>query len=236
MALIEHHVLPGLFVSNLYSHAGSIVRWFRNTFASAERKLLPAGEDIYEALTSEVPAEPTSWFTLPYFEITGPPDFVADASGVVLGLKLSTTRGEILKSILESLPFYFVQASQVLKKAGANPSEFVVTGGGAKSDRWLQLKPDVFGVPFVRPRITEASVLGAAMLAGIATGVFRTPAEAVSQFVKIDRVFEPDTTRHRIYREKLEAFGELFPLLKDFLARLERSKGQRPEVQLDGES
>jgi xylulokinase len=226
---IEHHVLPGLFISFIYNQGGSIVRWFRNTFARADRKLLPAGEDIYEALAREMPPEPTRLFTLPYFEITGPPDFVADASGVMVGLKLSTTRGEILKSLMESITFYFAEASHVLKELGVYPSEFVVNGGGAKSDQWLQLKADIFGVPFVRPRITEASVLGAAMLAGIATGVFRNPAEAVTQFVKTDRVFEPDPIRHRIYQQKLEAYRELFPLLKDFLAKLEESEQKRSQ-------
>ena len=220
---IQRHVLPNLFVSFLYSQAGSIVRWFRNTFAGADRKLLPAGEDIYDALTREMPPEPTSLFTLPYFAITGPPEFVVDASGVILGLKLRTTRGEILKSIMESLAFYFVESSQVLKQVGAAPTEFVVTGGGAKSNPWVQLKADIFGVPFVRPRITEASVLGAAMLAGIAAGVYREPAEAVSQFVKTDRVFEPDPVRHQIYQQKLQAYRELFPLLRDFLARQEKA-------------
>jgi xylulokinase len=219
---IEHHVLPGLFVSFIYNQGGTLVRWFRDTFARADRKLLPGGEDIYDALAREMPPEPTRLFTLPYFEITGPPGFVADASGVIVGLKTTTTRGEILKSIMESVTFYFAESLHALNELGVNPSEFVATGGGAKSDQWLQLKADIFGVPFVRPRVTEASVLGAAVLAGIAAGVFRHPAEGVSQFVKADRVFEPDPIRHRIYQQKLEAYRELFPLLKDFLGRLEK--------------
>jgi xylulokinase len=166
-------------------------------------------------------------FTLPYFEITGPPGFVADASGVIVGLKKSTTRGEILKSIMESVTFYFAESLHALKEIGVDTSEFIATGGGAKSDQWLQLKADIFGVPFVRPRVTEGSVLGAAILAGIATGVFHHPAEAVKQFVKPDRVFEPDPIRHRIYQQKLEAYSELFPLLKDFLARLEKTEQER---------
>jgi xylulokinase len=218
---IEHHVLPRLFVSFLYNQGGSLVRWFRDTFALADLKLLPAGEDIYEALAREMPLEPTRLFTLPYFEITGPPGFIADASGVLVGLRTSTTRGEILKSIMESVTFYFAESLHALNELGVNPSEFVATGGGAKSDQWLQIKADIFGVPFVRPRVTEASVLGAAILAAIATGVFRHPGEAVNQFVKIDRVFEPDPIRHGVYQQKLEAYRELFPLLKDFLARLE---------------
>jgi xylulokinase len=224
---IEHHILRGLFVSFMYNQGGTLVRWFRDTFASADRKLLPAGADIYDALAREMPPEPTRLFTLPYFEITGPPGFVADASGVLVGLKTSTTRGEILKSIMESVTFYFAESLQALNELGVNPSEFVATGGGAKSDQWLQLKADIFGVPFVRPRVTEASVLGAAMLAGIAAGVFRHPAEAVGRFVKADRVFEPDPIRYRIYQQKLEAYRELFPLLQDFLARLERSEQER---------
>ncbi|MGB9485985.1 MAG: FGGY-family carbohydrate kinase [Terriglobia bacterium] len=220
---IEHHVLPDLFVSFIYNQGGTLVRWFRDTFACADRKLLPAGEDIYEALAREMPPEPTHLFTLPYFEMTGPPSFIADASGVVVGLKTSTTRGEILKSIMESVTFYFAENLHVLNELGVSPSEFVATGGGAKSDQWLQIKADIFGVPFARPHVTEASVLGAAILAAIAVGVFRHPGEAVGQFVKVEKLFEPDPIRHRIYQQRLEAYRELFPLLKDFLARLETS-------------
>ena len=226
---IEHHVLPGLYVSFIYNQGGTLVRWFRDTFAHADRKLLPAGEDIYDALAREMPPEPTRLFTLPYFEITGPPGFIADASGVLVGLKTSTTRGEILKSIMESVTFYFAESLQALNELGVNPSEFVATGGGAKSDQWLQLKADIFGVPFVRPRVTEASLLGAAILAGIAVGIFRHPAEAVGRFVKADRVFEPDPLRHQVYQQKLQAYRELFPLLKDFLARLEKSEQKRSQ-------
>ena len=178
-----------------------------------------------------MPPEPTRLLTLPYFEITGPPGFIADASGVIVGLKTTTTRGEILKSIMESVTFYFAESLQALKELGVNLSEFVATGGGAKSDQWLQLKADIFGVPFVRPRVTEASVLGAAILAGIATGVFRHPAEGVGQFVKPDKVFEPDPIRHRIYQQKLEAYRELFPLLKAFLAKLEKGERERSQHQ-----
>jgi xylulokinase len=225
---IEHHVLPGLFVSFIYNQGGTLVRWFRDTFARADRKLLPVGEDIYDALAREMPPVPTRLFTLPYFEITGPPSFVADASGVIVGLKTSTTRGEILKSIMESVTFYFAESLHALKEIGVDTSEFIATGGGAKSDQWLQLKADIFGVPFARPRVTEGSVLGAAILAGIAIGVFHHPAEGVDQFVKSDRVFEPDPIRHRIYQEKLQAYRELFPLLRGFLAKLER--GEQPTI------
>jgi xylulokinase len=224
---VEHHVLPGLFVSFIYNQSGSLVRWFRDTFARADRQLLSGEEDIYEALAREMPEEPTRLYTLPYFETTGPPHFVADASGVILGMKTTTGRGEILKSIMESVTFYFAESTKALAEMGVDISEFVATGGGAKSDAWLQIKADIFGVPFVRLCITEGSVLGAAMLAGVSTGVFASPAEAASQFVKRGRVFDPDPNRHKIYQEKLQVYRELFPLLKDFLVKHEKDEQER---------
>jgi xylulokinase len=224
---VEHHVVPGLFVSFIYNQSGSLVRWFRDTFARADRKLLSSEEDIYEALAREMPAEPTRLYTLPYFEPTGPPHFVADASGVILGMKTTTSRGEILKSIMESVTFYFAESTEALAEMGVDMSEFVATGGGAKSDAWLQIKADIFGVPFVRLSITEGSVLGAAMLAGISTGVFASPAEAAAQFVKRGRVFDPNPHRHKIYQEKLQAYRNLFPLLEDFLVKHEKDEQAR---------
>jgi xylulokinase len=217
---VEHHVLAGLYVSFIYNQAGSLVRWFRDTFAAADRKLLGPAEDIYEALAREMPAEPTHLVTLPTFEMTGPPEFIADPSGVIAGLRTGTTRGEILKSIMEGETFYFVESLQALRTMGIDTSEFIATGGGARSDRWLQIKADILGIPLVRPRITEASILGAAILAGCATGAFATPAEGIARFVHREKVFTPDPARHRAYQERYAKYRELYGLVKDFIRRL----------------
>lgn len=217
---VEHHALPGLYVSFIYNQGGILVRWFRDTFASADSRILEKGRDIFDCLTDEMPVEPTRLLTLPYFEMTGPPGFISNAAGAIMGLRTSTARGEILKSIMECETFYFVESIMALKGMGIDTSEFMATGGGARSDRWLQIKADIFGVPFVRPRITEGSVLGAALLAGVATGVFSSPAEGVERFVKRDRVFEPDSRRRAAYLERYEKYRKLFPLLKDLLAEV----------------
>ena len=107
-----------------------------------------------------------------------------------------------------------------LHRLGIDTTEFIASGGGAKSNTGLQLKADILGIPFVRPRITEASLLGAAMLSGLATGLFKTTEEAVGLFVKWDRVFEPDARRHTIYREKHLLYQQLYPSLKPILQTL----------------
>lgn len=212
---VEHHILPGLYVSFIYNQGGLLVKWFRNTFA-AESPI----EGLYARLDAEMPVDPTRLMVLPYFDVTGPPEFVGDASGVIAGLKMGTTRGEILKAILEGETFYFAAGMEALRELGINTTEFVATGGGARSDRWLQIKADIFGVPFVRPRFTEGSLLGAALLAGVSTGVFAGVEEGVQRFVSRERVFEPDSGRHAIYREQTEKYRALFPLMRGYLKTL----------------
>lgn len=214
---VEHHVMPGLYVSFIYNQAGTLVKWFRNTFAAADQMLLEPGKDIYDLLSQEMPPEPTSLLTLPYFEPTGTPHFIADASGVILGLKTRTTRGDILKSIMECTTLYFMESVLILKKLGIDTSEFIATGGGAKSDDWLQIKADIFGVPFVRPKVVEAGTLGAAILAGIATGAFKNAQEAAGCFVKQEKRFEPNLRRHAIYQEKYQKYIRLYPSVKHLL-------------------
>lgn len=218
---IEHHVLPGLYVSFLYHQAGSLVKWFRDTFAAADAT--PEGTDIYALLNRELPQAPTNLLVLPHFDPPQWPEQISDTSGVILGLKTETTRGEILKSIMECETLYFADSLMALEKLGVETREFMATGGGARSDAWLQIKADIFGVPFVRPRISEGSLLGAAMLAGLATGVYGSAAEAASLFVEPERRFEPDAERHAIYQEKLKLYREVFPAVRTLLSRLHQA-------------
>lgn len=215
---IEHHVLPDLYAGFIYNQSGLLVKWFRDTFAADT--VSPAGIDIYTLLDRELPEEPTSLLVLPHFEPPISPHHIMGSSGVIAGLKTSTTRGEILKAIRECATLYFVESVDILQRIGIDTTEFIASGGGAKSDKGLQTRADVFGVSFVRPCITEASLLGAAMLAGISTGTFKTADEAISLFVKRDRVFEPDAKRHELYCEKYELYQKLYPALKPVLEKL----------------
>ena len=217
---VEHHVLPGLYVSFIYNQAGSLLRWFRDTFARADRDRLAPGEDIYDLLAREMPAEPSRVLVLPTFEMTGPPEFIPNPTGLIAGLRMGTSRGDILKAIMEGATFYFVESLEALRAMGIDTSEFIATGGGARSDLWLQVKADILGIPFIRPRITEGSLLGAAILAGLATGVYGSPAEGVVRFVHRDKVFTPDPARHREYRERYEKWRELYGLARGFITRV----------------
>lgn len=213
---IEHHVLPALYVSFLYNQGGLLVKWFRDTFAAADTP--PPGIGIYDYLDCELPHEPTRLLVLPHFD--PPPHHRPETSGVIVGLKRDTTRGEILKAIREGTTLYFMHSLAALARLGIDSTEFIASGGGAKSDAGLQLRADILGVPFVRPRTTEAGVLGAAMLAGLSTGLLKTAEQAAITFVKRDRVFEPDPARHEQYRAKYALYQQLYPSLQAILQKL----------------
>jgi xylulokinase len=217
----EHHVVPGQFVSFIYNQGGILVKWFRDTFAQAEhRAARQAGQDIYPSLFAEMPAAPGGVIVLPHFAITGPPGFISDSSGVISGLKLGTSRGEILKGIIESTTFYLRECFETLPGAGIDIREFCAVGGGSKSAAWIQVCADILGRPFVRPSVNEAGALGAAILAGTGCDIFPSIKQGVEAMVHIEQRFEPDERKTRLYDERFEKYRQLYPLLADYLRTL----------------
>jgi len=211
---IENHVLPGLYIAFIYNQAGSLVKWFRNTFAADHRE--EAG--IYDRLNREIPTAPTDLLVLPHFEPPQWPAYVGDSSGAIIGLRTDTTRGEILKGIMECASLYLFSGAEALRELGQPLQSLVAVGGGAKSDAWVQINADIFGLPVVRPKMSEAGLVGAAMLAGLATGAFGSAEEAAERMVKVERVFEPNASNHEIYSAKGRRLSKVYPTLRGLLS------------------
>jgi xylulokinase len=217
----ENHAAPGQFVSFLYNQGGALVKWFRNTFAAAERtQIQPGGENLYSLLLTEMPEDLSRVMVLPHFTSTGPPDFIADSSGVMAGLKLETSRGEILKGLVEGMTFYIREVFEKLSGAGIDVTDFRAVGGGSKSAAWIQISADILGRPFVRPKFNEAGVLGAAILAGVGCGVFPSLEAGVDVMVQLDRSFEPEPQKQRLYNERFAKYQHLWPLMADYVRDL----------------
>ena len=220
----EHHAVPGRYVTFIYNQGGSLVKWFRDTFALAEHRQAEAqGRSIYPALLAEMPAGPSRVMVLPHFTTTGPPDFIADSSGLIAGLRLDTSRGEILKGILEGAAFYLKEVVDSLPETGIQTAEYRAVGGGSQSDAWVQICADIFGQPFTRPAITEAGALGAAIIAGVGAGLFEDYAQGVASIVKLERTFEPDPHQHALYQARYQTYRRLWPTIADYLRQLSTS-------------
>jgi xylulokinase len=214
----EHHAAPGRFVSFIYNQGGLLLKWYRDTFARADKEAAEkSGRDVYADLIGEIPAGPSSVFVLPHFTVTGPPEFVTDSSGVIVGLKLDTTRGDILKGIMEGVVFYHKELVDSIAETGIGMRELRAVGGGSKSDAWLKISADILGMPVVRAKVAEAGCLGAAILAGTGIGAFAGLAEGVRAMVSLGGRFEPEPDRQREYQERHERYRALWPLMKDYL-------------------
>lgn len=226
----EHHAVPGRYVCFIYNQGGSLVKWFRDTFASADHHLAEeAGEGIYPALLSEIPNEPSSVVVLPHFTTTGPPDFISDSCGVLAGMRLETTRGDILKGIIEGTTYYLKEVVDSLPPTGIEIADYRAVGGGSKSDIWVQTCADIMGQPFIRPMITEAGTLGAAIIAGVGKGIFSSFADGVNAMVKLDRIFEPDPQQHERFSNRYEKYRQLWPLMDGYLRNLATTRSTNPE-------
>jgi xylulokinase len=217
----EHHAAPGLFVSFIYNMGGALVKWHRDTFAAAEKAPAQAqGRDLYAELIAELPLDPGKIVVLPHFSTTGPPYFIADSCGIIAGLRLETSRGEILKAILEGVSFDLRQNLVDLPEAGIQLHELRVVGGGSRSEAWVQLTADILGVPCIRTANPQAGSLGAAILAGTATGEFASLKEGCQAMVQLGRRFDPNLVREREYAELYEKYNRLWPLTADYLREL----------------
>ncbi|MFO7973450.1 MAG: FGGY-family carbohydrate kinase [Candidatus Hydrogenedentota bacterium] len=214
----EHHAVPDRFVTFIYNQAGCLLKWYRDTFAAAEHGAAQkAGEDVYPRLLAEMPDGPSSVTVLPHFTTTGPPEFLSDSSGVMVGLRLETKRGEILRGILEGSVFYVRDCLERAHEAGIDVTRFSAVGGGSKSDTWLQLTADILKTPLVRPKQTEAGALGAAMLAAVGTQAFNSLEEAAGAMVAPDRTFEPRSEFSKQYESHFDHYRKLWPLMKGYL-------------------
>ncbi len=194
---------------------GSLLRWYRDTLGEAERKRAEAqGRDVYDVILEQMPDQPTDLLVLPYFSATGTPYFDPEPTSAIVGLHLGTTRGEIVRALLEGLSFEIKLNIKLLAEAGIGLEELRAVGGGAKSERWLQIKADIFNRRVVSLETSEAACLGVALLAGVAAGAYDSLEEAVAATVRPLKTYEPDPERARYYEEQFARYRDLYPLTR----------------------
>ena len=147
---------------------------------------------------------------LPHFIGSGTPYLDPQSRGALLGLKLSTEPEDIVAAILEGTTFELKINLESLEKAGVVVERMHAVGGGAKSDRWLQLKADITGKPIQRLELTEAGCLGAAVQAGMACGEFQDRNDVLRDLVKSSRQFKPNLKVNQSYSEMLDLYRHLY--------------------------
>ena len=194
---------------------GSVVRWFRDTLGAPELDAARrTGADAFDLLMQQLPDGPTGMLALPHFEGSYTPWMDPASTGALLGLQLSTTRGEMLKALLEGITFELAENIARMEAAGVQVGELRATGGGARSAAWLQLKADITGRAVTRVAVSEAGCLAAACLAGVGAGVFSSAAEAVGAVARTAESYQPRPQVHVIYQEAFSRYRQLYAALR----------------------
>ncbi len=173
---------------------GAVVQWLRDGLG-----IIKSSSEI-EALASTVP-DSQDVYIVPAFAGLGAPHWDQYARGSIAGLTRGTTRAHIARAALESIAFQVADLVDAMKADSSLPLlELRADGGAAANNLLMQFQADLLRVPVVRPQVTETTALGAAYLAGLATGFWQSLDEVKANWA-IDRVFEPqlsaDAAIHR---------------------------------------
>jgi xylulokinase len=210
------YTLPAMYTTVLFSlTGGNLLRWFRDEWgqpemAEAER----TGADVYDLLTRAMSPEPSKLLVLPYFTPSGTPYFDARVPGAILGLRLTTTRGEVLRALIEGVAMEMRLNLEVLAESGLAVRQLRAIGGGAKSPTLVQLKADVLDRPITTLAVSEAACLGAALLACSAR-TSTSAGDLQAAWVQPGPAIEPEPNRAACYRERFAAYRELYPAMRD---------------------
>jgi glycerol kinase len=170
--------------------AGAVVQWLRDGLG------LFARSDDVEALARQVP-DAGGVLLVPAFVGLGAPHWDPDARGTIIGLTRGSTKAHVARAALESIAFQSFDVLHAMQRDAAQPvTELRVDGGAARNDLLMQFQADIMGVPVVRPVITETTALGAAYLAGLATG-FWSGTDEIASLWTAERKFEPSMSSGR---------------------------------------
>ena len=210
------HAAPGHFIALSGNQTGGrLLRWYRDELAAAEREIAAnSGRDVYDVIVEQCADAPGSLLLLPYFVGSGTLYEDPLATGAIVGLSFDSKRADIVRAILEGLAYEQALGVRRLNEIGVDIRELTAVGGGAKSERWMQIKADIIGLPVSVLHTSEAASLGVAMLAGWATGVYASLHEAAAQLIRARKTFLPRQAYAAHYERQLRIYADLYQALK----------------------
>jgi len=201
------HAVPDTWeaMGVMLSAAGSL-RWLRDVVGGT-----------YDELVAEAarwPAGTEGLTFLPYLQGERTPYADPSARAMFEGLSLRHDRGGLVRSVLEGVAYGLRDSLELLRGLGVEPTVARVSGGGARSELWLRIVASVLGLPLERTAVEEGAAFGAALLGGVAAGVFADAREAVAACVRVRDTVEPDPEWQRVYEDGYARFRSLYPALR----------------------
>ena len=214
-----NHAVPGAwYLMGVTQGAGLSLRWVRDNIGLPERALERwTGLDAYELLAKEVESVPPGsegLIFLPYLQGERTPHLDAYARGGWIGLTASHDRRHLVRAVLEGVAFSLKDCFAIIREQGLEIEQVRATGGGAKSAIWRQILADVLGVELVTTNAQEGPAFGAALLAGVASGVYPSSQDACEATVRVAERTEARGENEAQYAHAYATYRALYPALK----------------------
>ena len=188
--------------------AGASLRWWRGIIGGR----LGYAELCEQAESVAVGAD--GLFFVPQVDGEGTRRHDDGARGAFVGLRTHHTQADLTRAVLEGVVFSLRDRLEVMRGLGIEPHQVRATGGGARSRLWRQMQADIFALPVAAMASTPSPAVGAALLAGVATGVFPDVATASATVARLDHVLEPDPERSAHYEQLYRTFSALDPAIR----------------------
>ncbi len=196
--------------------AASSFRWYRDTFCDLE---VAAGkvlnEDTYNLITQQIDTVPpgANGITfLSYLQGASGARLNGNARGVFSGMSLGTTKADMARAVMEGICYEMTDILKAEAAAGIDINAIRLTGGAAKSPTWCQMLADITQKPIQLLQTSETGCLGAALYAGIGTGVYKDVNEATKS-VRIMKTYEPNPKNFAAYEDAFKRFTDLYEAL-----------------------
>jgi xylulokinase len=204
------HAIPGRWhVMGVTQAAGLSLRWIRDQFCSP-------GYD-YSQLSKEAAAvEPGCDGVLwaPYLMGERTPHLDSSVRASLTGLAASHTRGHVARAVMEGVAFSQRDSFTIFGELGVPVHRIRLSGGGARSVLWKQIQADVYGHPVETIAADEGGAYGAALLAGVGTGVWPSVDEACDRNVRTAETISPDSDSKAVMNKQYERYRRIYPALK----------------------
>lgn len=202
------HAVPGAYhLMGVTLAAGGSFRWWRDLLGEISDGL---DYDRLAALAATVPTGAEGLLFLPYLSGERTPHLDPFARAAFFGLTTSHGLGHLTRALMEGVVLSLRECLDLVMESGVRVEEVVATGGGARHPLWRQLQADVYGLPVRRPVAEEGPAYGAALLAGIAAGVYRDVVEACGVVTMEASAVAPDPHKHHLYDELLGLYRSFY--------------------------
>jgi xylulokinase len=207
------HAVPGAYhLMGVTLSAGGSLQWWRDATGRSYDELVGAA--------SKVPPGAEGLVFLPYLTGERTPHLDPEARGAFVGLTSRHGLGHMTRAVMEGVVFSLRDSLEIMRGLGVPVEQVRATGGGARSGLWRSLQADVYGEPVHRTTADEGPAYGAALLGGVAAGVYAGVGEASAVVGLREEVTEPDPERRKVYDELYGLYRSLYGANREAMHRL----------------